>query len=81
MPYTVLARYDQDAEEFRDIKVMEGNPTLRDAVSSKSLPTSLTFFVPEDGTEMLLLLLLLLLLSFVYLFLLLFTMFALHGSP
>ncbi len=50
MPYTVLARYDQQGEVLLDIKVMEGNVDLRDAVSSVDLPTAETFYVPEDGT-------------------------------
>ena len=49
VPYTVLASYDQAGERLEILQVMEGNPTLRDAVSSLALPVSQTFSVPADG--------------------------------
>ena len=45
----MLASYDQVREQLQILQVMEGNPTLRDAVSSVALPLSKDFYVPADG--------------------------------
>ena len=49
VPFSALARYDKDKEMFEDVKVMESNDDLREAVAEINLPTVKKFTVPQNS--------------------------------
>ena len=49
VPFSALARFDKDTKMFENVKVLESNNNLREAVAEINLPTVQTFSVPKDS--------------------------------
>ena len=49
VPYSILANFNKPTQQLQDIKVMEVNPTLRDAIAPLDLPIEVPISVPATG--------------------------------